>query len=239
MSSQATSMPADAAPSGSSCEISWPTIFFWMLSLAINSAAQPTGRILGTSYRHQSILRSSPIICAFDAIHALASWVTFTVSPIQPPAPDTLSIRLAATRILLPRFSDENGNLDSKPIQSFKAQSRVRWIAFVSGTLPQAIKLFAATGVPWSKAFGAMYLVSWLLFEILFLVAKLDPHDIRYIGTLPRSGTSLIQSIWAGVAWRCHALLYCLPMAAAQGLTTTFDKYLTTIMIVRLRSFVI
>ncbi|KAL3471443.1 hypothetical protein BJX99DRAFT_237420, partial [Aspergillus californicus] len=62
-------------------EIAWPTIFFWMACLALNSIAQQSGRVLGTKYRHQAIFRSSPIICGFDAADILISWIAHAFSP--------------------------------------------------------------------------------------------------------------------------------------------------------------
>ncbi|KAL2833316.1 hypothetical protein BDW59DRAFT_156818 [Aspergillus cavernicola] len=183
MSSQAEPIPAQGSESDNH-QILWPTIFFWMVCFALNSTSQPTGRVLGLPYRHPSILRSSPIICAFDAINILTSWVTHVVSPIAKPA----SFRHSATRILLHRVVNKEGNPDIQAIKNIKAQSRVRWALFLLGTVPQFIKLFTSRGIPWSQAIGAIYLASWLLFEILVLSAMLDDNTVQSIKTLSRPG---------------------------------------------------
>ncbi|KAL2828759.1 hypothetical protein BDW59DRAFT_142985 [Aspergillus cavernicola] len=209
MSSQPDPTPAARSEPGCSHEIPWPTIFFWMACLAINSISQPTGRVLGTPYQHQSILRGSPILCAFDAIHMLVSWVIYVGVSSTPPT--TWSIRIAATRILLHRVVDDQGKPDLQAIHNFNMQSRVRWIAFLVGALPQVIKLYTSSGVAWSQAFGAMYLASWLLFEILVIAARLDDLAFQYIGTLSEfPNEELFREIWAFAAMLLHAVIYSL-----------------------------
>ncbi|KAL3432052.1 hypothetical protein BDV09DRAFT_175023 [Aspergillus tetrazonus] len=46
-----------------------------MVCFAVNSTAQPTGRVLRLSSPHQAILRGSPIICACYVLGVLASTV--------------------------------------------------------------------------------------------------------------------------------------------------------------------
>lgn len=43
----------------------------------------------------------------------------------------------------------------------------LRWIFFVIATLPTTISLMAMGGVPWTKAFGIMFLVSFVVIEIV------------------------------------------------------------------------
>ncbi|KAL2782545.1 hypothetical protein BJX66DRAFT_320448 [Aspergillus keveii] len=83
-------------------------IFFWMVCLALNSIAQRSGRVLGTKCRHQAILRSSPIVCGFDAMDMLISWAAHAYSPTTPRP----RIRHGASKVLLQRFIDNEGTPD-------------------------------------------------------------------------------------------------------------------------------
>jgi len=57
----------------------------------------------------------------------------------------------------------------------------LRWLFFVLGTLPQAIKLMVMSGVPWTKAWGLMLLSSFLLVEMLVvfssIIERAHPRD--------------------------------------------------------------
>jgi hypothetical protein len=110
--------------------------------------------------RYPAILRGSPIICGFDAIDMVISWVAYALSPPTP----GFNIRQAASRVLLPRFSDNEGKPDLAGIARLKVGTRRRWMAFLIGVLPQLIKLYASQGVVWSQAAGTMYLASWFIF---------------------------------------------------------------------------
>lgn len=47
----------------------------------------------------------------------------------------------------------------------------LRWLWFLLGTLPPAIKLLSMEGVGWSKAWGCMFLLSWVINEFLIVFA--------------------------------------------------------------------
>ncbi|KAL2783550.1 hypothetical protein BJX66DRAFT_318324 [Aspergillus keveii] len=191
-------------------EISWPTIFFWMVCLALNSIAQRSGRVLGTKCRHQAILRSSPIVCGFDAMDMLISWVAHAYSPTTPRP----RIRHGASKVLLQRFIDKEGTPNIQAIARFKAQSAVRYLAFFLGVIPQLIKLFASRGVAWSQAAGAMYLASWVLFEALVLAADLKHGAGEQITTQsrPYRQGQLVLKIWTFAAMILHGVLFSIPI---------------------------
>ncbi|KAL4875608.1 hypothetical protein BJY04DRAFT_201423 [Aspergillus karnatakaensis] len=230
-------MPSPAARIEDPHEIPWPTIFFWMACFALNSISQPTGRMLGTRYRHQPVLRGSPILCAFDSVNILVSWFIYLIAPTTSPT----SIRQAAARVLLERVTDDScGNPDLIAIKDTKAQSRVRWFGFLLGVLPSAIKLFVSKGIPLSQVAGAMYLASWLIFELLVLVAQIDEkvnktaaHETAVNETVDnpadeevgeknnRETDKTVNSVdpgiryaWAIVAMIAHMLIFCLPVSA-------------------------
>ncbi|KAL3472173.1 hypothetical protein BJX99DRAFT_236065 [Aspergillus californicus] len=210
MTSQGES-PNPAAP-GAECsrEILGPTIFFWMVCFAINSMTQPTGEVLGVSDSHPAMLRSSPIFCAFDAIDVMVSWTTSIFSSSTP-----TTVSVTATQILRRRIRDKDGNPDLHAIRTLKTQWLLRWVAFILGALPQFIKLFASKGILLSQILGAMYLASWCLFELLFLMAAVD--DVALQQPLPLSIFSRhpLKQAWMIMALVCNGILYATPCAIA------------------------
>ncbi|KAK7926803.1 hypothetical protein PG985_003801 [Apiospora marii] len=65
-------------------------------------------------------------------------------------------------------------------LQDITATTGLRWFGFSLGVLPQVIKLFGSSGIPRVQACGAMYLFSWIVFEVLVVSAKvcrLDQSD--------------------------------------------------------------
>jgi hypothetical protein len=48
----------------------------------------------------------------------------------------------------------------------------IRWLLFVLGPLPQAIRLASFTGTPWTKAFEYSFALSWVLMEVVIFAAE-------------------------------------------------------------------
>jgi hypothetical protein len=125
------------------------------------------------------------------------------------------NIRIAATRILSRRVVDGNGETDLGAIRTAVAQSRLRWMAFAIGVLPAVLKVYGSQGIPWSQAFGTMYLASWLLFEILLSTARLDDIAFEQINIQPITPpiTPFLHRCCCVAAVILHAALYSLPVA--------------------------
>lgn len=51
--------------------LSWPSACWAMLALALNTMAQPSGRVLGFPQHFSFVFRSSPLICLIDTIVTL------------------------------------------------------------------------------------------------------------------------------------------------------------------------
>jgi hypothetical protein len=86
--------------------------------------------------------------------------------------------------LLQTRFSNTSADeeLDSDSgIRTIEKMTWLRWLFFVLGTLPQAIKLMVMSDVPWMKAWGMILLSSFLLVEILVvfstIIRRADPRD--------------------------------------------------------------
>lgn len=56
--------------------VTWHVIFWVLLSLAINSMAQSSGKMCGVPSRYRIYLSSSPILCLADAVSAVIRLVT-------------------------------------------------------------------------------------------------------------------------------------------------------------------
>ncbi|CEL08687.1 hypothetical protein ASPCAL11832 [Aspergillus calidoustus] len=207
MNSSVECPDTSALTPGSSGEILGPTVLFWMVCFAINSMTQPTGRVLGIPYDHPSILRSSPIICAFDAIEVLAEWASLAFNPSSP-----MTLGVAAFHLVHHRTRDAPSAHDAvQAIKRIKEQTQFRWATFLIGTVPQYIKLFASRGTPFSTAFGTMYLASWLLFEALFWAAPIDSLSVYAVPAIPQFKRDCVRRIWARTATVCSAIVYYAP----------------------------
>jgi hypothetical protein len=69
------------------------------------------------------------------------------------------------------RFHDESEDEDAEGIRAMGRMTWLRWLFFVFGTLTPAIKLLAFEGTPWTKAWGVMFLVSFILVEVLVVLS--------------------------------------------------------------------
>jgi hypothetical protein len=188
-------------------------IYFLMVCFAMNSVAQPTGRMLGLPYPHSAIFRSSPFLCGFDAVHILAHWLAEYISACWSER-RLADFRLAATRALMYRIIDDD-EPDIKAARRIKQGAHLRCAGFLLTVLPALIKLFASRGIPWSQAFGAMFLASWLVFEILVLSARLEDGGasapLIEPPSQPHQAVRLLRILWAAAAILIHASVFSLP----------------------------
>ena len=123
---------------------------------------QPSGRVCEFHPKYRFVLRSSPFICAFDAVGVLLVWARHIFWHLESPT-------TAARRIARARFRDIENEAEEESVSSLERNIPFRYAAFFLGALPQAVKLFASSGLPYVKAIGAMYLGSWIVFELLLL----------------------------------------------------------------------
>jgi hypothetical protein len=140
---------------------------------------QPSGRVLGSPSRYRTYLRSSPIICAIDAF-------SFILRLIISPSLFHVPFSEAIAETIRQRYDDIED--DSEGLQSLEKMTVLRWVFFVLGTLGPAIKMAAMQGIPWTKAWGMMYLASFLVFEGMALMAK------RSADVLPGNNIPLLTS---------------------------------------------
>ena len=117
--------------------------------------AQPAGLVLGTPSKHGYLLRVSPIVCAGDALHSLISLVCYTIYFKSP----TAAVDLVTKR----RFHESEDSEVAKLQQS----RGLRLAILLFGALPQILKLYGMNGVPWTRAWGSLYIGSFVVLEPL------------------------------------------------------------------------
>ena len=189
-------------------QVEWQIAFSWMICLALNSMTQPSGRVCDLPSKHRFLLRSSPVICAFDAVGVRALWIAHMLWHLE--APST-----AARRIARARFRDIENEDEEESLTSLEKNFPFRIVVFLFGALPQAIKLFASSGISWLKAWRAMYLGSWTVLEVLIWVIAAYDRRRRNAGVNAAahhaSATQLkwkrLRKAWATCAIVAHAVL--------------------------------
>ncbi|KAI4163722.1 MAG: hypothetical protein LQ342_002756 [Letrouitia transgressa] len=122
---------------------------------------QPSGTVLGLTSHHAFFLRSSPIICALDALIMMARFVylTFVVR----------SVRAAAQGIARERLGDINGDAKNS-LDQVEKNTIFRVALFVLGALPQFLKLYGLSGVTWPKVWASVFLGTFVTTEIIVLL---------------------------------------------------------------------
>ncbi|KAL8994211.1 MAG: hypothetical protein Q9169_005757 [Polycauliona sp. 2 TL-2023] len=158
----------------------WPTIVWGLLPIAFNSMTQPVGRIaVDIAANHSFYLRASPFICILEAFAVLCQFAYFTIQTGSP--------RWAIRRISRTRFYSPT-HVASTQWQELQSNDVFRAILFLVGVCPQAVKLYACRGIPASKAWVTLYLVSWTVLELLVVLpARYGAfEDLQNLSSEPR-----------------------------------------------------
>ncbi|KAH9216018.1 hypothetical protein DL95DRAFT_460561 [Leptodontidium sp. 2 PMI_412] len=144
------SSPSSSIPSES--PVTWHVIVWVILCLAINSMAQPSSKICGLSSLCRIYLATSPIIALADAISAFIQ-IAITSIFLR------ISPKKASRLVVLSRSENEFSGVNN---QSQEGPGRMwpRWLFFIMGLLPAAIKLASFSGIPWTRAWGVMFATS-------------------------------------------------------------------------------
>jgi len=145
-------------------QISWQSAYWALVAIALSTMSQPCGKFCGLSPRVRTWLRISPIFCVLDCFQIFAELARCIWHNI----PLFIGIEV----LLEIRFADIADKAEG--LQALEDLTFVRWLFFVLGSLPQVIKLFSCNGIPWTKAWAAMYLISFTVIEGLVLVSGFD-----------------------------------------------------------------
>jgi hypothetical protein len=157
------SRPANSLVDLGISHVSWQTAYWTLIPLAINTMSQPSGRVCGLPSKHCTYLRCCPLLCAADS---LSIFIHLTLFSAAFPFKD-------GVRLLIHYRFDDNKDNDNEggDIRAIQKLTFIRWMFFVFGTLGPGIKLMAMEGVPWTKAWGVMFLLSFVMVEALVILS--------------------------------------------------------------------
>ena len=183
----------------SSAFIFWPSLFWGLVAVAINSMTQPGGLVCNADADVGFLLRSSPIICISDVILML---IRLALDHHQ-----TKSWRKAHKKLIGRRFQSHiyDGWKTSKRGEVKITRSNewyFRLVVFILA-LSQSVKIFAYGGVVWTKIIAALYLGSFLIIETTVVWPAANETDISDILPSERSKSQAVTytSIAASVAF--------------------------------------
>jgi hypothetical protein len=155
--------------------VSWQTLYWTLIPLALNTMAQPCGKVCRQPSRHRTYLRSSPFICAADSpsitIHLITYLYTLSIR-------GDLSIKDSMKLLIQERSRDVEEKTEGA--RALENLTWSRWLFFILETLGPAIKLTAMTGIPYTKGGGGMFLSSFLIVEKLIVLSwNLDQRPLH------------------------------------------------------------
>ena len=145
--------------------LSWPSACWALIAIGINTMCQPFGRVLGLPHQHSFALRSSPIICIVDSFAMLLQFVCRGIQ--RRSAFEGVNLTVQA------RFAGVQVDKDGS-FAALRKNTVFRVLLFLLGAFPQAIKLYAVRGVPWTQALATVYLASFMLSETAAVIARPD-----------------------------------------------------------------
>jgi len=110
-------------------------------------------------------MRSSPLICIADAISIPLNLLILKLRLKLPWS-------ACLTTLIHSRFGAEK---EGEAWKAWKFTTPLRWFFFILGPLGPGIKMLSMDGIPWSKIWGLMFLVSFSVTELLVVLAwKID-----------------------------------------------------------------
>ena len=149
------------AQESAAAEVSWQSIFWAPVPIALNSMIQPCGSSTPSMPPGLGFpLRVSPVFCLCNALLLLSQLIKHAGRTKS--AQEALSM-VARKRYLSPRSCSERPSSGPEALQEnyvFRASG------FVLGALPQAIKLYGCVGLLWTKVWVSMLLLSFAVLEI-------------------------------------------------------------------------
>ncbi|KAJ8117650.1 hypothetical protein OPT61_g1186 [Boeremia exigua] len=146
---------------------------FWgLIPLALSAMTQPSGQVLQYPIQLRTYLRSSPVVCGFDALTLLIRFAAYLLTgcysaPLH-----------AAARAMQIRNRPQNKLGPNEGFQALENLPTVRWLVFCFGTLPQAVKITAFGGLYWTKAWGGLYLASFAIMECFIIAGNRGPYQM-------------------------------------------------------------
>jgi hypothetical protein len=160
----ATTRPEIQNPINSNGTVHWQSAFWALVAIALNSCLQDTGEICGIEAKLGLLVKSSPVFCAFDSVIVWGQ-ILYYITRVPPRE----ALRIVAK-------SREQHNPDAEEESKSTSVIIGRWILLVLAVL-QGLKLYALRGIPWTQAFGTLYLFSYATNAILNVMGKPQTNE--------------------------------------------------------------
>jgi hypothetical protein len=159
--------------------LSWLDTLSCLLLLALNTAFQPAGRVLGISAGYGVYLRFSPLICAADALSLLAHLFAYRITSKNVPLPEALLLirrqRFDEAEIEINTPGQES--LKANAIRALKTALHVLWFVFFVFRPAFVISLW--TG-PWMAAWALMCATSYAVLGTASWYMRRQLEDFAY-----------------------------------------------------------
>ena len=159
----------------------------------LTAASPPKGKSLDATGGNTPHL--SPIRNTLDAVVAFIHWSRLvSICVWSPPE--------AATLVSADRLPGDNGER-MRTIQSIKADTGMRLAAFITGSLPTLIKLWACKRVLALQVFGSLFVAPWLAFELLIWASTTNGDSLSSAQTL-EANVEVLRTIGGKIASSIH-----------------------------------
>jgi hypothetical protein len=157
----------------SSNEVPWYSALYALLPIAMNSMFQNAGQTCRFHASLRIYLRSSPIVCAMDAVFILIRFALYTYHghPVRCAAREII-----AARSLLDEDHrrDHAANEAPKPgrLLSLERNPFLSYLSLLVFVVPQVVKLLACSGWPMTTLWGCLYFLSFVVVEVTYRLGK-------------------------------------------------------------------
>lgn len=122
------------------------------------------------------------------------------------------------------RFEELEGG-----VKSVSETTWFRWIGFILGPLPQAIRIASFQGVFWTKAIGFMFLLDWVLVEVIVLIVSWGSGREEYVqvenSNIHSPRRDQIKALYQGELFEIHlARSFMVPKIMVAGLMWNINQ---------------
>lgn len=175
--------------------VHWQSAFWALAAVALNTCLQESGAICEIEPKFGLLVKSSPVFCLVDAMIA-SGQILYYLKRVPPRE----ALRIVATSR---QQNSPNTQAELGSVSLIVGQ----WLLLVLAVL-QGLKLYALRGIPWTQAFGTMYLISYATNAVLNVTgnsrvnveAEIEREDIRpsvkVVHCLAMASACLQVTIW-------------------------------------------
>lgn len=147
---------------GSAQTVNWQSAFWALVTIAANTCLQESGNICEIDAKFGLFIKSSPIFCGVDAVIACGQIIYYLTK-----VPPREAIRTVAS---CRQQHSADAATESTPLPRVVGRCLLLVLALL-----QALKLYVLRGIPWTQAFGTMYLISYGTNALLNILGRPEP----------------------------------------------------------------